>query len=114
MKLPSLCPFCHAPMITDYRGDYYIIKCCRLKIDHYILFEAKIDPFNEEIVYRIKLRISDKILIVFHFNSKIIEIIHKSKISEAFYQKSDIPFFEPDLSDHKKLINKIKTYLLFS
>jgi hypothetical protein len=107
MKIPSKCPHCGNPMLTEYIGQYdaFTVKTCSKSIDHWIRFLGKT---NLDEVEKISVRLSPGLeCAIWDLVVQTIEVIHVDKTTY-------IPFFKPDLSNCKTLVHKIKTYVVFS
>jgi hypothetical protein len=110
MKTPINCPFCGDILRSDYTNSYEGIsilqKKCDKKLNHKITFH----PFvgNEDYVNYIDIPLVGNSYIQWFLGAFQVEIITDGKLDVA------LPWFEPDLSNFTKLMNKIKTYLLFS
>jgi len=110
MILPDKCPYCNDVMLTYYREieeNVIIIKECELHIDHLI----NLSSFNDEnVVY--------KIVIAFYKNEERARAFWLPRQKSLMVLTNKVfvplPYFEPDLKNYKKLVEKIKTYLIFS
>ncbi len=122
MNLPVNCPTCGRVLLTEYSkhvGSETILKTC-YSVDHYIKFAA-----HEEsnIVYEIIVRMSSS------YPTKYVKWLLGAKMVRVEYQKARepgipslppktvttyLPWWEPDLTNYAKLVEKVKTYLLFS
>jgi hypothetical protein len=112
MKMPEVCPFCKGTLLNEYidpmAGSTYIRKICDKNITHNITFVS----FNNQ----------HDLVSYFYINYKSsrFEWSYKSKELCFYYpfilskKETLLPWFEPDLSNYNKLINKVKTYLTFS
>lgn len=111
MKLPIRCPFCNDIMLTDFlvkgMGE---VKYCNLRPSHHIRLSSRFDSDDE--VFEIILRISIEPVtyIKWLFASESVRV----EIPGIGAKPLRLPWFDPDLSDYNKLMEKIKTYLLFS
>lgn len=105
MKLPTHCPICNDVMITEF-VPLKVSKFCGHRPTHYIKFIA----FETDDVFEIILRISVSPMsyIKWVFPSELL------RIETAGLDLMYLPWFEPDLTNYNKLLDKIKTYLLFS
>lgn len=113
MKLPIKCPFCNDIMITTFSGDFIIVKICQKRMAHYIEFQAYIKTND---VDHMAIRISSIPLQIANWSYSDNERPLFWVVTHGGYSGSAsifLPFFNPDLSDYKKLVAKIKTYLLF-
>lgn len=108
MKIPSFCPFCKSVLITYYPQEDNLIfyRRCQQQ-DHNISFYAEI---NSELVYKTSTTTT--------LNNKPSNIywIHTTKDCLIVQSTHVIimPYFEPQFYSYKTLLNKIKTYLVFS
>jgi len=112
MIMPINCPICAEPFINDFQNNYpgsteWIRKSCRRRLDHVIVING--DPKNETSVNWISGILSSNICVIWWFSQKKITLQIKGG-----KECNDIPFFEPDFSNYKRLIEKLKTYILFS
>ncbi len=112
MKLPAKCPTCGDPLITDYNGVYTIINKCFKYIDHRIEIKAR---QSDDEVYQISILLSGIPLrwAIWHPLVKEL-VIHRVDKDKSETSGTPIPYFEPQLSDYPKLIDKLKTYIVFS
>jgi hypothetical protein len=112
MKPPTKCPYCGDPLLNifppaeDFSDKHS--KYCNRRTDHAIAMIVEDDE-----VTSLSIGISHKTQLqaTWIFNMReiwVIDLSDKDKIITT------IPYFEPDLSKYRKLVNKIKTYLVFS
>lgn len=108
MKIPSYCPFCNDPLKYDEFPGIVETRLCNKRIDHNIKFISHIR--SEEIrAIHILLEPKTKKTMIWDFEDK------EAKIRKIGHLESiELPWFDPDLSDFKKLMKKIKTYAVFS
>jgi hypothetical protein len=110
MKLPIRCPICNEIMLTDYNGTYLINKNCSKNITHKITFDAiSKDDCIVNITFTSSMWLNATVS--WHYSTNlgpIVNIIIKDKPGII------LPLFEPDFSDCRKLIEKLKTYIVFS
>ncbi|HEY5268308.1 MAG TPA: hypothetical protein VII94_04195 [Candidatus Saccharimonadales bacterium] len=106
MKIPVKCPICGDVMMTRFERIMY--KICSTHINHGIQFISNDDCFT---VRQVILRVSTSPFIYakWIFNAEIIRIETEGTLNNII-----LPWFEPDLSNYKKLLEKIKTYILLS
>jgi hypothetical protein len=111
MKTPIDCPFCGDPLLNDFReaagGIIYLTKTCNKRIDHTIKIRAC--RLDNDYVDWICIPYSDNTNVLWYMGTG--SLILNNTSSGSDYR---LPFFEPDLSNYKKLVQKIKIYLLFS
>jgi len=112
MKMPSHCPFCKAPMLNTYTpflntNASNLVKTCNKNITHKISFTSLLRDHDE--VNRITIPWGPYCAFKWAFYA---EDNYKLLFSHKF-GNTKLPFFEPDLSNYKKLINKLNTYLVF-
>lgn len=106
MIVPEKCPVCNDPMLNEYM-PLYLVKSCKLKLNH----KVEMTVNNANVVTTLTIGITNKLHATWRFDN------NKVYVWEWGFAKDLItylPFFEPDLSDYKKLVKKIKTYLVFS
>lgn len=114
MKMPIRCPICDGIMAIEFmnerRGGMYSKSC--VKVSHNIYY---ISIKDTEEVGHIGIHFDEKISVHWFPNqsdgSQALQIIkHGFGSQDSLY----LPYFEPDFSNYKKLVEKIKTYLVFS
>lgn len=108
MKQYVLCPVCDAVMLTEFGSQFNpccIKRCCRYPSHNIEIFST--DLYDE--IYKIRILVKNETAIwaVWDFNDKQLEV-GNAVLSQM------LPWFEPDISNHTKLTDKIMTYLLFS
>lgn len=112
MKAPIKCPICDDAMLNIFSPaeDLHerVTKSCTNKIDHKL---NMIVDGNEVSQMSLDLGNGQEAIWLFTLNAVWVQ--------SAKYNKNPIntvvlPFFEPDLSNYKKLVEKVKTYLVFS
>jgi hypothetical protein len=107
MKTPTNCPFCNGPLINEYE-QRFINKYCSKYIDHNILIRPWTTDTNQvdfiSIDYGFKDKVADRI--IWYFTGQIL----LCRVNGKDYE---LPWFEPDLSNYSKLVNKIKLYTIF-
>lgn len=117
MKFDAKCPICHSPFLNnEVMGTTMWRKSCSSRVNHKL--EVTYDLKTELIV---KFILSDQYNHTFVFyplDHKICiyknmtwEFFLKRKIGRADHKV--IPYFEPDFSNYHKLLQKLKTYVLF-
>jgi hypothetical protein len=110
MKTLTRCPKCKIPLKSEYQslvdGTGYWNKSC-WSPNH--RFYTRTVPGNDDEAADMLISLSTKkfIMAVWRFNKKTL------KIRTSDSPEYSIPFFEPDLTDYNKLIDKIKTYIVF-
>ena len=111
MKTFSHCPKCHGPLLNDPPftiGKGYWLKWCNKYTDHFV--KIKTVPGDDDKISSLTIFLGPDKLFTWFPEA---EICWSSKTWDLECCVM-IPYFEPDFSDYRKLINKIKTYLLFS
>lgn len=117
MKFNSKCPICHSPFLNDeVLGTTMWRKSCTSRLNHKI--EVTYDLRTDLIV---KFSLSDygNYTFVFYPLDKKI-CIYKSMAWQFFLKRKIdrvnhkvIPYFDPDFTNYSKLLEKLKTYMLF-
>lgn len=113
MMCPDKCPSCDGVLMINYFGseDQFLERSCKLKVDHKISFISKKDG----VVYRLDICISIQDQLTAHFFPYIKAIRFDNKFNYSNPVSNNfLPWFEPDFSDYKKLIEKLKTYIVMS
>jgi hypothetical protein len=114
MKVPATCPVCYQPMtnefVTQKRTEILIKKCHQ--INHHIKYEINLE---HNIVCFCEIIIGNKSF-VWYPELKFIGKLQHQKI--MVYQEGagllKLPYFEPEFSNYPALLNKLKTYMVFS
>lgn len=113
MQIPINCPCCNGPLqntfITTSVHEEYLKKECFSKINHSFscVVRTKDNMFCNA---NLSLNHKKDRWIVWNFDPQRLWL---GVGLECSYTK-DLPFFIPDFSNYRKLINKIKVYLTFS
>lgn len=114
MKVPATCPICQQPMTNDfiqYKRSEILVKKCNHP-SHHLRFDVDI---ANNIVVSCILTINEK-QITWYPETKLrgivshpIIIVHQKEASAA-----SLPYFEPNFANYPALLNKLKTYMVFS
>jgi hypothetical protein len=121
VNLPINCPTCGKVLLTEYSkhsGSETILKTC-YSVDHYIKFAAHAES---NIVYEIIIRLSTTypmkhVKWLLGAQMVRVEYTRVREPGDSTYTKTVttyLPWWEPDLTNYSKLVEKVKTYLLFS
>ena len=121
MKVPNKCPCCDEPLLNEYyelgaEKTSYLRQTCQSKIDHHIIFQSIQGKDNEvaKVIIYIK-QSAPTVRAIWDLQRLQLTIVKNGQEIDSSFQKyTEIPFFEPDLSDYSKLLDKLKTYLIFS
>jgi len=88
-------------------GSKNLIKSCNKNITHSVTFTSLIRDHDEV----------NKITIPWGPDCSFRWALHAEEKYKLILQhkkgETKLPFFEPDLSNYRKLVNKLKTYLVF-
>lgn len=115
MQLPILCPACNQPLLNNYKDyptnrPYRLEKSCRIKPDH-IFFCASKKGCDDEIGF-LKITIDTNKMLTFNWELNIKRLYFTTGYMPNII--TDIPYFEPDLSNYIKLVKKIKIIVPFA
>lgn len=113
MKVPNICPVCSDEFRCEKTSIQELLiesKLCDRHDDHMIAYTM--DSGDNKQVATISITIQDDLGATWFLNSKKLTIHGLNWNSSR--KTSYLPFFEPDLTDYPTLVNKIKTYVLFS
>ncbi len=109
MKAPIHCPVCGDPLLNIFPPaedlTNRVTKICSRRVNHNIVFLVEDDEVSQ-----MAIDIGNGLQAVWLFLLEAVWIQGIKKDKEVMV----LPFFEPDLSNYRKLVNKVKTYLLFS
>lgn len=113
------CPSCQKPLVNDtivsVRGER-LRQTCTKNLDHKFILD--LDEKDQICRLSIGIDVGDKIRFTWicsraeFFVSKIVFTEKGSR--KGFRHTLDLPYFEPDLSDYPRLVQKLRTYLIFS
>jgi hypothetical protein len=106
MQLPIKCPICQDVMLTEFTGQAITIKTCSKKLSHRIRFIASIKDYETS---GIDLQITRDPGVWASWDLEAEELVIANEMNIIH-----LPYFYPDCSNHNKLIDKLKTYLVFS
>ncbi|HEY5268309.1 MAG TPA: hypothetical protein VII94_04200 [Candidatus Saccharimonadales bacterium] len=107
MKLYERCPICDEGFLNDKAYESIGVKRCPSNDHRFIMI-------TKGALVSIVIRINDKLSVTWFFGSAstlYIEVFNSDRNLAPFI---GIPFFEPDFSNYPKLIEKIKTYVVFA
>jgi hypothetical protein len=118
LHMPINCPKCNGALLNEFKsttGLNCLHKTCYTKLDHKIEFIASIVDGSHNTT-------SSVCLDSFYLKGTsivwypIMKSLWYFAIPSTYGKRSDfeMPYFEPDFSDFKKLISKLKTYIIFS
>ena len=112
MKVPTNCPVCGDPMLNVFPPaedlDDRVTKYCTSRLNHKLVILVRDNKVDQ-----LSVDLGNGLEAIFLFFMKHIWV-QPTKSNKSGAGHTVLPFFEPDLSDYKKLVSKIKTYLLFS
>lgn len=117
MKPPSICPKCHGPLVNTLlngRGMSVWKKACETKLNHgFICLVREKDSVILGIGIMLNRQTSLKAFWDFVKNRVL---VHKSEMYVPFPADNalQIPWFEPNIDEYNKLIDKVKKYITFS
>jgi hypothetical protein len=112
MKAPIKCPCCGDPLLNIFPPAEDLTnkhsKYCNRRVTHSIAMIVEDDE-----VTSLSIGISHKTQLqaTWMFGMREIWVLDPSNKDKIV---TTIPYFEPNLADYRRLINKIKTYLVFS
>lgn len=110
MKRFPNCPFCGDPLLNR---DHGIIEhqSCKKHPTH----QLQVVIGNDDEVQKISVLVSFEpiIWVTWHFLSEEVRVHNFNKVLSKI-MGDPLPWFEPDLTDYHKLVDKLKTYILFS
>lgn len=112
MKAPVNCPVCGDAMLNTFPPaedlNNRVTKSCTSRLNHKIVILADGDEVSQ---MSIDLGNGLEAIFLFLMGKIWIQPTKASKKDKNFVV---LPMFEPDLSNYKKLVEKVKTYLVFS
>ena len=112
MKAPTHCPVCGDPMLNTFPPaedlSNKVTKSCTLRLNHKITLIAEGDEVSQ-----LSIDLGNGLEAIFLFLLNKIWV-QSNKSNTIGIDYTILPFFEPNLSNYKKLVEKVKTYLVFS
>ena len=112
MNIPIHCPKCKNILITIYKPyslkREYLSKRCDKFIDHYVSFVTGTNHSKVE-YFCIRFKYNPPITAMWNFVNNEITVHGGEQPGYVL-----IPYFEPDIENYDKLINKIKMCLIFN
>ena len=126
MNVPTNCPYCGDPLLNNYvdmKDKTILSQICSLKLDHAIKVRSLANDKSPKIVELVSVRLekpSTKGIpskwAMWDFREQRLTVV--SSIYTFFVEQENnsvvLPFFEPDLSNLPALIDKVKTYIVFT
>lgn len=116
MKTPTVCPKCHGPLLStevQLRSGVSIWKkTCASRLDHVFTCLTKRGDDDTVDLIGIMLNRDIQLRANWDFTRRQIKV-HRGK-PDMKLNGLEIPWFEPDLDDYDKLVDKIKKYVVFS
>lgn len=114
MLMPANCPICQEPLFNDFkdkpsRHAFGWQKTCSKKLDHFFYCAAKTQDDTE--VYFISTSFGSNRQIVANWILPTQDLVITGKISG---NRIPVPWVEPDFSNYRNLVKKLKTCLVFS
>lgn len=116
MKTPTVCPKCHGPLLNTElplrNGESAWKKTCINKLNHH--FTCVTHQYDDDSVEIIIIEINQgnvPLKVSWYFTPRML-IVYKEIIGSDDAIK--IPWVEPNIHEYDKLIDKIKTYIVFS
>lgn len=110
MKSPTHCPVCKDPLLNDFRKNTdieYLVKRCQRKPDHN--FSCAIYDDDDEMHDIIFVKGERSTMFWLFINEiEILTFTHERS------KRTKVPFFEPDLSNWAKTMERIDMLLTFS
>lgn len=116
MKLPTLCPFCKRVLVTQFINNNgfdtnFFTKTCETNPHHKLEFKAKSEKCGDK-VFSMRMTIAFRKWAIWTDNElgeKWFRIWEEGTNNNLY-----LPYFEPNMSDYNKLLEKIKLYTLMS
>jgi len=115
MKIITHCPKCGDALLNEEVPDLshsgVWTKKCTKRLGHKFSMFYNI---NDGEVNSICIQITNKVDATWCFRNNLLSVSNRGlPLRRLLESMQFIPYFEPDLSDYKKLVSKIKTYILF-
>jgi hypothetical protein len=119
MKTLTHCPKCHGPLLSEYIGNRGLgllwKKDCYSFVDH--RFYSRSSASDENKLYDMQVSITMNPYTYANWNFFYNDLDIRKKVdSDELLRPLIIPYFDPEplINDYDKLINKIKTLIIFS
>lgn len=114
MKMPTHCPCCGDPLLNEFRSTAvkeYLHKRCSSRLDHKFACTSNKEPYDEMFSMGIEIDTLNMIRVNWVFDRQEVFVC---KDPNNMNNVHSLPYFEPDLSDYRKLVDKLRTYVMFS
>jgi hypothetical protein len=111
MKRQAKCLVCGDVMATTFGGIITLKECARNPSHNLKLLSN--DDSDEVSKISIKLSNNPATWATWHVLSRELRIHNFTKTLSRILG-DPLPYFEPDLTDYNKLVNKVKLYIIFS
>ena len=99
-------------MLTHFSGKGGLVKTCFTNPSHHVKLTSR-DIDNEIVHIEILIGTESPVWALWDFVDKTVKICKKALLTSK-KDYTELPWFEPDISNYPKLVDKIKTYILFS
>lgn len=112
MKAFTHCPVCGDPLINNFQERKFkttLIKYCTSKLNHKFHCDVLMDDYQDTVRSISLWNEPENLGILWYPEKKSCEVWNTKSPANT-----PLPYFEPDFSDYRKLISKIKIYILFS
>lgn len=113
MITPTHCPCCGGPLRNEFTHQETLIKICDKRVNHrFASYSHKNSGYDIVLKATLMIDSASRLEACWWFLPKEFAIynLNQQKVPKAHY----MPWFEPDFSNYKRLIEKVKTYILFS
>jgi hypothetical protein len=115
MKIPITCPKCGDILLNEelkiFPTPGVWKKSCTKRLGHKFSITYNI---NESDISTLSIHIANKTYASWDFRNRLLHVGKEGlSLKETIKSSLFIPYFEPDLLNYKKLVSKIKTYILF-
>ncbi len=109
--MPTKCPCCGGPLLNEFKIDRtkeYLRKSCTSRLDHRFACISHNAPYDTTSTMGIEIDVKNMISVNWIFDTKMMFVCSGESDTHS------LPYFEPDLSDYRKLVAKLRTYVMFS
>lgn len=111
MKAPINCPVCGDPMLNIFPPaedlSDKLTKTCNRRLNHKIAMDVSGDNVNS---LSIDLGSGLEAVWLFYPDKQVLWVVKALKGSHVLH----LPWVEPNLAQYSKLVNKLRTYVVFS
>lgn len=114
MKTPACCPCCGGPLRNDFSPKDHLILSCDKRVNHKFVGYCFKNQYDTMYKASIMVDSASQLEACWWFSPKEMAVYNLDINSKEGKNVVWLPWFEPDFANYKRLIEKVKTYIIFS